>query len=1096
MNPFETLALELKRLLTGYREESYYRSLCEFLEVYGNDKEYLHMLNIVATSNPNSESVVEGAGFPDIELRQNRRLIGYIEVKPPTQNLDNPSFAIQFNRYKEAFENIVFTNFKKWILYTWDKDGKPQKTAEAEWDLETDLSAETLKKLLTVFFEGSSYEARTPHQLALALARKTKLLRNQVENAVTEESPNEKLLSLKKTFERTLIQDISDHQFANIYAETIAYALFLAKLEHFEKGSNVDFTLRTAVDFLPKNVPIFKDLYQLTGGTIEPITPEIYKATEILIEQLNYADIERIYKKLVEHKPGEDPVIQFYEPFLAEYDPKEREARGVYYTPKPVVDYIVRSVDYILKTKFNKPKGLGDESIQILDPATGTGTFLMSVIQNIYADIEKENKPLGEDLVKRKFNEVVSSHILKHLYGFELLVAPYAIAHLKLTLELERLGFDFSLTEGDQDKDNDRLKIFLANTLDDPEKPPLSLFGFESIVEESEKARKVKKEEPILVITGNPPYSGISQNPVEMIVYKQLKNGKTQKKKIRTWIGDLIEDYKYLEGDRRTGEYFGERKHWLGDDYVKFIRFAHWKIQQHKKGIVAMITNNGFLDNPTFRAMRYQLLNEFDQIYIFDLHGNSKRKEEDENVFEQVAGVGTSISFLIKNDSLNKKVFRADLYGKRKQKWGTLQESNIEGTPWKEVIPHKPLYLFEITDSEAESDETLSLEEVFLDKRNKTTGVQTSRDSFSIGFTVEELKSRFSVFTDLSLTDEYLKDRFKLEDTRGWKLEIARRSLSKLDWQSMIFKYGYNPFDKRYVLWNINAIDWPRTQVMKHMIHLNLALCVGRAGIAVGGDSWNLVFCTDSINDLNLFYRGGSVSIPLYLYEDTSSQMSLLGVGGGLRTQANLSPVFTKKISEKLKMSFIESGRGDLENKFGPEDVFYYIYAIFHSPNYRYRYKEQLRRDFPKLPLTSDKELFMKLVQKGNELVNLHLLGKNPFDKSETIFDDTSKWKVSIGGEKPEDIEDWKVTEVRYDEKTKRVYINSKQYFEGIEKEVWKFMVGGYQVLDKWLKDRKKAERTLSPDDQIHYMKIIVSLRETIKIMKEIDEVIPEWPMR
>ncbi len=406
MNPFEKLAAELKRLETGYREESLYRSLCDFLETFAGEREYLHMLNVAATNNPGSESVGEGVGFPDIEVRQNRRLIGYIEVKAPKENLDNLAFSKQFNKYKESLENVVFTNFKKWTLYAWDKDGKPQKTAEAEWNYDTNLSAEDLKKLLTIFFEGESYQAKTPHQLALALARKTKLLSQQVEDALTTEEPEKRLVDLKKTFEKTLIQDIGDHQFANIYAETIAYSLFLAKLEHSEKGSSQEFTLRTAVDFLPKNVPIFKDLYQLTGGIVDPITPEIHNATEILIEQLNFADIEKIHKKLVEHKPGEDPVIQFYEPFLGEYDPEEKKNRGVFYTPKPIVDYIVRSVDFILKNKFNKSKGLGDESVQILDPATGTGTFLMSIIKNIYADIFNENKPLGEEAIKMKNNKL------------------------------------------------------------------------------------------------------------------------------------------------------------------------------------------------------------------------------------------------------------------------------------------------------------------------------------------------------------------------------------------------------------------------------------------------------------------------------------------------------------------------------------------------------------------------------------------------------------------------------------------------------------------------------------------------------------------
>lgn len=1069
MNPFEKLALELKKLQTGYREESYYRSLCEFLEAYGSGKEYLHMLNIAATSNPNSESIGEGIGFPDIEVRRNRRLVGYIEVKTPNENLDNPSYSTQFNKYKEALENVVFTNFKKWVLYTWDKDGKPQKTAGADWD-QVDLEALDLKKLLTIFFEGQSYQAKTPHQLAIALARKTKLLSHQVEEALIAKNPDKMLVDLKKTFEKTLIQDIGDHQFANIYAETIAYALFLAKLEHYERGSSQDFTLRTAVDFLPKSVPIFRDLYQLTGGRVEPITPGIYKATEILIEQLNFADIERIYKKLVEHKPGEDPVIQFYEPFLSEYDPEERKARGVYYTPKPVVDYIVRSVDFILKTKFNKPKGLGDESVQILDPATGTGTFLMSVIQNIHADIEKENKPLGEDLVKRKFNEVVSNHILKHIYGFELLVAPYAIAHLKLTLELERLGFNFSMTEDDSDKENDRLKIFLANTLDDPEKPPISLFGFESITEESEKARLVKKNEPILVVTGNPPYSISSFN-----------NSK--------WITDLLGDYK--KDVRREANIMP-----LSDDYIKFIRFAEWKIQKLGLGVVAMITNHTYIRGLIHRGIRGRLLETFDQLYIFDLHGNKIVKErnpkggEDENVFPIRQGV--AICFLIKNTSLPKKLFFEELWGQRREKFDYLSSHTIKDTDWQEFICEGiENNYFDPKLNKTKYEESLyKITDAFTLYANP---VLTKRDFFVVDYNQDSLSERIINFYDDQNSNLDLKLKYGLESNYEWDISKARKG--EFD-KSSLQIYHYRPFDYNNLYYSDNLIARPTHKISDQFIQgKNIGFVLGRSG-GVVDQPWNLVLVTSKIVDWNVFYRGGGTVFPLYLYDSSTPQISLLGVGGGIRSRANISPEFIKEFSEKLSLEFVESGRGDLEKTFGPEDVFYYAYAVFHSPTYRSRYAELLRIDFPRLPLTSNRILFEKLVQKGNELVNMHLLGENPFDKSKTIFDDTSKWKVSIGGEKPDDIEDWKVIEARYDEKTKRVYVNPKQYFEGIEKEVWKFMIGGYQVLDKWLKDRKKAERVLSPDDQIHYMKIIVSLRETIRLMREIDEAIPEWPIK
>ena len=1103
MNPFETLTAELKRLQTGYREESYYRSLCDFLESYATNKSYLHLLNVAATPNPSSGSVGEGIGFPDIEVKQNRRLIGYIEVKPPNQNLDNPSFSSQFNRYKESLENVIFTNFKKWVLYTWDKDGKPQKTAEATWDYGNDLLAEELKKLLTVFFEGRSYEAKTPHQLALALARKTKLLSRLVEEALISEDPDKRLIDLKKTFEKTLIRDIGDHQFANIYAETIAYSLFLAKLEYFEKGSSGDFTLRTAVDFLPKSVPIFKDLYQLTGGTVDPITPEIHNATEILIEQLNFADIEKIYKKLVEHKPGEDPVIQFYEPFLSEYDPKEREARGVYYTPKPVVDYIIRSVDYILKTKFNKPKGMGDESVQILDPATGTGTFLMSVIQNIYADIEKKNKPLGEQAIHREFNKVVSSHILKHIYGFELLVAPYAVAHLKLTLELERLGFNFSMTSKDEDKENDRLKIFLANTLDDPNRKyvqgDLSTF-FPEIAEESRHARDIKRDEPILVITGNPPYSN----------FGRMNRGE--------WILDLLKDYK---------KNLREKKINIDDDFIKFIRFAQWKLEKTGKGIFAMITSNTFLDGITHRRMRRSLIDTFDEIYIYNLHGSKRKNEnvpdgtEDQNVFNIMTGVSINIFVKYPDKKEQTVVNYSDLWGTREKKFSLLINEDFNQSKWQKINVDDfnekfrksrwgksfgdDFNFFVQKESEMmiEYGDYWGVHEIF---KESGSGVKTERDDITIRFDQESIHNVVKDF--LSLDNDQLKSKYATRDTRDWKLKNAKSDITDNENRDYYLKIYYRPFDFRWTYYSGRSrgfIGTPGYKIVSNFIKLkdneishltNVSLLFKRQQV----QEFSYSFVTSTVAESCVFesaYANNSV-FPLYLYDgEFPSTLNLLDTddSDGVKTP-NFSSEFIRDFSQKSKLDFVSASRGDLVKTFGPEDIFYYAYAIFHSPTYRSRYAEQLKIDFPRLPLTSDKNLFKELVGFGNELVNLHLLGENPFDKSKTIFEDTSKWNVKIGGEKPGDLDDWKVADIRYDEKTKRVYVNPGQYFEGIEKEVWEFMIGGYQVLDKWLKDRKKAGRVLSPDDTTHYMKIVVSLRETIRIMQEIDKAIPNWPIQ
>ncbi|MDO8552617.1 MAG: type ISP restriction/modification enzyme [bacterium] len=1083
---------KIARIRDTATERSYYPILCGFFEEFAKS-DAVKLRDTHATPEETTTQYEKKIGFPDITIRNRNDLIGWVEVKMPDErNLNADKFHDQFSKYKESLENIIFTNLREWQLWQWE-DGEPKKTSEVVFDLTAlnGTTSEQFEQFLVKFFEGHAYQARTPKQLALALAKKTRLLSKQVEEAIEMTDEKTDLWKLKETFEKTLIQDISSHQFANMVAETMAYSLFLSALEHEHRGNDTELTLTNAIDYLPTNVPILADLYGLIKKVASAI-PNIAQSTQLLVDQLNASEIERIRQKLVEHKPGEDPVIQFYEPFLAEYDPKEREARGVYYTPKPVVDYIVRSVDWILRNKFGKEKGLADESVNLLDPATGTGTFLMSAIQQIYWNTKKENEALGDEMVSREFNKIVGNHILKHFYGFELLIAPYAIAHLKLTLEIEHLGFDFKLTASDDDSDNDRFKVYLANTLDDPNKPPQKLFGFDSIPHESEKAQTVKRDVPILVVLGNPPYSGISQNAVETTILETLKNGKTRKKKIKTWIGDLIEDYKYTDGNRITGRHFKERKHWLGDDYVKFIRFTQWKIEQHGEGVIGLITNNGFVDNPTFRGMRYHLINSFDQIYIYDLHGSAKRKEEDQNVFEQVAGVGTSIIFLIKKRGLEKKIFKAHLRGKRADKWERLATTDLQTTDWDEVKPSAPMYIFEDSQGGDEYGRLFGIEETVSNPKLKTTGVQTSRDNFAIAFSKNELINRFRSFTDLKSLDREVRDEFQLKDTRGWKLPKARRNLSTINWQSLIYSYDYNPFDRRYILWDINAVDWPRTKVMRHMTFPNLSLCVGRAGNAVGGAGWNLAFCSNAISDLNMFYRGGNVSIPLYLYPE-STNPSLLKREERL---SNFSKTLIGDLQENLGLTFVHEGRGDIVKTFGPEDIFYYTYAVFHSPTYRTRYAEQLKIDFPRLPITSNKEIFKRLVALGNELVNLHLLGENPFDASKTILDEPNKWNVKIDGTAPANLDDWKVTEARYEGKELRVYVNQGQYFEGIEKEVWEFMIGGYQVCEKWLKDRKKAERTLSTDDLKHYMKIVVSLRETIRIMGEIDKAIPTWPIK
>jgi len=1069
--PLEKFRQNILKIKDQATERSYYKDISNFIVEFAESE---GRKDFFATPEESSTVIDREIGFPDITLRQGNRLVGWIEVKLPDDNLDSEKFQNQFKKYKDSLENILFTNLREWQLWQWDDKGNSIKEIDLLFDITNYniTEEEKFKDVLLKFFEGRPYEVRTPKQLALALAKKTKLLSKQVEESFNEGNENSDLQKLKETFEKTLIQNISVHQFSNMVAETMAYSLFLAALEHAHRGNGAELTLTNAIDYLPTNIPILADLYSLIKKVSVTI-PTIYKATQLLVEQLNYSDIERVHQKLVEHKPGEDPVIQFYEPFLHEYDPKEREARGVYYTPKPVVDYIIRSIDWLLRNKFNKAKGLADESVNLLDPATGTGTFLMSAIQEIYRDIKKENTSLGDEMVKREFDRVVLSHILKHFYGFELLIAPYAIAHLKLTLEVERLGFDFALTKKDSDPDNDRFKVYLANTLDNPEKPPQSLFGFDSIPQESEKAREIKQKAPIIAIIGNPPYSGISMN-------------------MGPATRALVERYKYIDGKKIIERGALQLEKNLNDDYVKFISFAQDIIEKRGFGVVAMITNNGYLDNPTLRGLRKSLMNSFDEIYLLNLFGSTKKGDKDESVFN--IQLGTAIFFLIKykKPTIEKKVYYCEMRGSKLYKFDNLLTTKIDTTDWKEIKPRADKYFFVYKNEELENEyqKFYSIKELF---RESSIGLITARDNFVVKFDREDiLENLGKLENNISFPPAVICDKLGISEKRGWDINKAKKDYLEIKdmKENYIRKVTYKPFDDRWIFYHKSLIWSMSFPTMKQLLDKsNLVLLFPRQA---GGEGYS-VYVSNKIFEGHSITGGTSITFgaPLYHFPENGGSL----IPSTEREGLNLNIDFIKKFSKKLNLRFVTS-RGNLIETFGPQDVFYYVYAIFHSPTYRSRYAEQLKSDFPCLPFTGNKKLFLQLVSFGNELVNLHLLGDNPFDESKTIFNKPDQWNIKIGGEKPEDLDDWKVNEARYDVDKERVYVNTGQYFEGIEKDIWEFMIGGYRVCEKWLKDRKKAERTLSTYDLKHYMKIVVSLRETIRIMGEIDKAIPSWPIK
>ncbi|MBU2226630.1 MAG: DNA methyltransferase, partial [Proteobacteria bacterium] len=731
--------------------------------------------------------------------------------------------------------------------------------------------------------------------------------------------------------------------------------------------------------------------------------------------------------------------------------------------------------------------------VLILDPATGTGTFLHSVIDLIHGHILKAGQTGGWSGEKG----YVAQHLLPRIFGFELLMAPYAVAHMKLGLQLSNIGYDFGADE--------RLRVYLTNTLDDVfSLKSLSPFA-EWIAREANAAGEVKQAAPVMVILGNPPYSGHSAN-------KGL------------WINQLLKGF-----DRRTGQqtdsYFevdgkslGERNpKWLNDDYVKFIRFAQWRIEKTGYGVLAFVTNHGYLDNPTFRGMRQSLMRTFDEIYLLDLHGNSKKKErspdgtKDENVFDiqQGVAVGIFVKRLSEEQKAPAVVRHADLWGRREVyedcpegkklsggKYHWLWENDLTTTAWQPLTPQSPFYLFVPQDADLRTEYERGWKITEIMPVN-VLGFQTHRDHFAVDFERETLRSRIVEMRDNTFSDDDMHSRYDVRDNRDWHLSVARRQLRGMDdWEKHLIRCAYRPFDTRFCYFSDTVVDRPRRELLDHVAGEN-NLCLNTVR-QTKMTTWQHVILSDApAPAVYVEIKDGSTVFPLYLYADYDDKRALfvdtsfsnLGGKGKIEEEKNirrpnLAPAFIKKCTDCLGMTFISDGRGDRVKTFGPEDVFDYIYAVFHSPAYRGRYAEFLKIDFPRLPLTSNIELFRSLCEIGGQLVALHLM--------ETPIRFMTSYPIAGNNT---------VEAVRYSapgegSEVGRVWINKAQCFEGVPPEVWAFHVGGYQVCQKWLKDRKG--RLLTYDDITHYQRIVAVLAETIRLMAAVDEAIAArggWPI-
>lgn len=994
------------------------------------ERSYYPLLENLLKEFKNSQIIIEAknssVGIPDFKIETEKGLlVGYIEAKDALRDLDklDQNEIEQIKRYSKEYPKLMVTNFIEFRLY---ENGSQTDSVIITQPITFKIKNPVLcnegkfRGLLERFFSTTITEVHTAKRLSELLANKTHILKGLVKEQINlgddKTTSTEELLF---AFRKTLSPQMTEEEFSDMYAQTITFGLFTARL-YSKEGV---FNRKTAIDFIPHTIPLLRKIFWIISG--QEIPQHIEWQVDEIAEILANTKIDKIQTEFFSEGKGRDPIVHFYETFLAQYDPKEREKRGVYYTPLSVVSYITKSIHFLLKEKFGKLDGFADSSVLVLDPAAGTLTFPAQAISLAKNEFVKKYGLGG-------WQEHVRDHILKDFYAFELLMAPYSVGHLKISLLLKEMGYEL--------KEDDRFKLYLTNTLEMEKIKELEFFGAKEIAEESEKAYEIKHNTPILVIMGNPPYSVSSSNII--------KEGSEFKAFYDTYKEKVRKEERNIQP--------------LSDDYIKFIAFAHWKIKQTGKGIIGMITNNSYLDGLIHRDIRRKLIEDFDEIYILNLHGNSKRQEKtplggkDENVFDIQQGVG--IILLVKDGSNRKKINYSDLWGLREEKYKFLDKNDVSTTKWKKLSPKEPQNFFVSKDFSEEGvyNKFFSLGEIFI---KSSSGIKTHRDHFIVDFDETVLSRRILNFINVKNMND-VRLLFGLHDNRDWSLDKSLEKIRKLGYENeLLRKYYYSPFDVRWIYYSDLLIDFPRKQVVGSMFNDNLSLNLMRK---ILNEEWKHVTITDSLSDVN-FYGFQTYVFPLYIYnDDKEKQDGLFSAEDKNGKHVNFQQGFLEFVNGIYK-----------DKKVNYEKILHYIYAILYSNLYREKYQEFLKIDFPKIPFTKDYSLFEKVSVLGEELVGLHLL------KSKTLNTPIGKFQGQNGN---------MVEKVEY--KNKKVFINQFQYFENIESDVWNYFVGGYQVLLKWLKDRKG--RTLSSDEIKHYCKVISSISKTIKLQSQIDFLYPK----
>lgn len=982
---------------------------------------------VTALNEPKREKV----GAPDFSISRGEIVIGHCEAKDLHIDLKAMKDAnkAQKERYIGGLSNLLYTNCLEWI---WYRDG--EKRAEVRIaDFLTGIQPRqdqfaALENLLSEFIAQTPQSITSSRALAERMAGKTRLIKDILANALMEDKDDtSELMAQYLAFQTHLIHDISIEEFADIYAETITYGMFAARLNDTTLDT---FNRQEALELLPKSNPFLRNLFSyIAGPTLDERIIWIIDDLAKVFKASNVKDLMAKYGKTTQRN---DPFLHFYEDFLKAYNPDKRDARGVWYTPEPVVNFIVRAVDDVLKTEFGLSDGLADTSkvniewdtgqtdkkgkplrtrkdvhrVQILDPATGTGTFLAETIKQVAPRVR--NRAPG------MWSSYVEKDLIPRLHGFELLMASYAMCHLKLDMVLKEHGYVPTAAPP-------RVSVYLTNSLEEGEAANQSLPFAQWLSNEVKAANTVKRDMPIMCVIGNPPYNSSSQNK-------------------SVWIQKLIADYKKNLNERRIH---------LDDDYIKFVRLAQYFVEQNGSGVAALITNNSFLDGVTHRRMRESLLTVFDSITILNLHGDTRAKHSnsaDTNVFDITQGV--AITILVKSNKRTGKlgsVKYGELVGPREKKYDELWNFELGDSRLCEIQPTDPHYFF-VPRAEAKAIDGFGLNELFL---TLSSGIQTKNDQVAIKWTPSERNQVVEHF--LTLNTQELNRVYP--DQAVWKSSTAKRDFALGEFEPRDIMYRV--LDKRYTVLTRKSggfLGRPRYEVMQHMKPGNFGLVVNKKFV---GEHFSHVFISKDIichGTLYLGNRGQDFLCPLYLMADQPELDEKQRVN------------FDERIYARLRKLATLPSRGEPNEV----EVFDYIYGVLHCPRYRTSYSEILRVDFPKIPWPTSPEVFWEVSDKGGQLRRLHLI--EPAAIGDTPFPFTGDGTNLV--EKAE-------------YRDGAIWINETQRFENAPEISWGFYIGGYQPAQKWLKDRK--DRALDYEDVQHYQNILKILAETDRIMNTID---------